>query len=161
MPIHNKYFFRKKPDGSLEFHPGPLHKSGPVLPIEIHIPTALAAHYDKQNQTPPSPGTGLALIDTGATNSAVDKKIISSLSVKPVGVIDVGTASGIVQQETYPAKLSFPVEKIEVEFSRMAGVDLGGQTVDDQPIIALIGRDLLTRWVLIYNGPGGWFTIAF
>ncbi len=29
------------------------------------------------------------------------------------------------------------------------------------PIVALIGRDVLQDWVLIYNGPAGIITISF
>lgn len=160
MPIHNKFFLRKKPDGTVDFHPGPLHVQGPILPIEVHVPSILAAYFSERNETPPAPVAGLALIDTGATNSCVDNKVIASLGVKPVGIIKTGTAGGVVEQHVYPAKFRFPVEGMEVEFNRAVGVDLTGQTVAGHDIIALIGRDLLTRWVLIYNGPGGFFTLA-
>jgi len=30
-----------------------------------------------------------------------------------------------------------------------------------QPLIALLGRDLLQRFILVYNGPAAMFTLAF
>jgi heterodisulfide reductase subunit C len=51
------------------------------LPVEVSIPTALAQVLAAQNQVSPPPATGIALIDTGATRSCVDSKIISQCSL--------------------------------------------------------------------------------
>lgn len=161
MPVHNRFFLSQDAQGKAQFHPSPLHQQGPVLSVEVHIPSALATLLGQQNQPPPPPVTGLALIDTGATNSCVDRKVIQSLGVSPIGIIETGTAGGKVKQHLFPAKLNFPGEGFTAEFNATVGVDLSGQVAAGQNIIALIGRDLLTRWLLIYNGPAGLFTIAF
>jgi len=72
----------------------------------------------------------------------------------------MGTAGGPVQQSLYPAKFRFPGEAFEIEFSSVVGADLTGQHIAGQDIIALLGRDVLSKCVLIYNGPGGFFTLA-
>jgi hypothetical protein len=101
------------------------------------------------------------LIDTGATRSCVDSKVIASLGVKPIGVAVTGTAGGPVQQYRYPARFRFPGEGLEIEFSSVIGVNLAGQSIGGRDIIVLLGRDVLSRCILIYNGPGGFFTLAF
>lgn len=41
------------------------------------------------------------------------------------------------------------------------GADLSGCQVMGQQLLLLIGRDVLERMILIYDGPGGQFTLAF
>jgi len=95
--------------------------------------------YAKQNEPVPSPITGFGLIDTGATKSCVHDDVMKNLEVNPIGVVTSGTAAGF-----------------DVDFSSVVGVDLTGQDT----IIALIGRDLLSMGIFVYNGHTGSFTIA-
>lgn len=157
MPVHNRFFLNT----SQQIDPSGLAAAGPVLGVEISIPAPLAERLIQEKKPLPSPHTGLALIDTGATRSGVDRVIISNLGVQPVGVATTLTANGPAQQSLYPAHFRFPSENIEIDFSSVLGVDLTGHKVGEQRIIALLGRDVLSRLVLIYNGPGGFFSIAF
>ncbi len=104
--------------------------------------------------------TGLALIDTGATRSCVDSQVISTLGVNPIGITVLGTARGRSQHHLYPAKFSFPAIRFEVEFGSVVGVDLTGQGAGKTRIVALIGRDVLSRCILIYHGTKGSFSLA-
>jgi predicted aspartyl protease len=133
---------------------------GPLLQVEVYVPSALEQLLIAQNQPIPPPRTGWALIDTGATKSCVDINAISTLGVNPIGVTLTGTAGGQVQQPLYPARFRFPGEAFEQEFSSVIGVDLTGQSILGQDIIVLLGRDVLAKCVLIYNGPGGFFTLT-
>jgi len=156
MPVYEGEFRTKAGE------PGPagLRRFGPVLPVEIAIPSALSKFLSARNQQIPAPRTGLALIDTGATRSCVDSQVISSLGVNPIGITSLGTASGRSQHHLYPAKFSFPAMKFEVEFGAVVGVDLSGQGTGKMQIIALIGRDVLSRCILIYHGTKGSFSLA-
>jgi|FaiFalDrversion3_1042247.scaffolds.fasta_scaffold21286_1 hypothetical protein len=156
MPVHNRFFLQGNQIG-----PHVLMQTGPLLQVEVSIPSTLAQLLTAQNQAIPPPVTGWALIDTGATRSCVDSKVIASLGVKPIGVAVTGTAGGPVQQYRYPARFRFPGEGLEIEFSSVIGVNLAGQSIGGRDIIVLLGRDVLSRCVLIYNGPGGFFTLAF
>lgn len=49
----------------------------------------------------------------------------------------------------------------ELEFSSAIGVNIQAQQVNNQPIIALLGRDILSRCLFVYNGTLGIFTISF
>lgn len=156
MPVHNRFFLQNNQIG-----PNVLVQTGPLLQVEVSIPPTLARFLTAQNQPIPPPVTGWALIDTGATSSCVDSKTITSLGVKPIGVAVTGTAGGPVQQHRYPAKFRFPGEGLEIEFSSVIGVNLAGQSVAGHDIIVLLGRDVLSQCVFIYNGLGGFFTLAF
>jgi hypothetical protein len=123
----------------------------------------MAARLEKDGTPIPRPVTGLALIDTGATRSAVDDTIIQALGVQPIGVVNVGTAAGFQQQYLYSAKFSFPGTGLpSMEFAQLTGVHLSGHVVPhvNRPLIALIGRDILSRCVLIYNGPNASIALA-
>lgn len=155
MPIHNRFFLQ---NGNLNSNI--LVRTGPILGVEISIPKELADLLTSEKKTIPSPKAGYALIDTGATRSGVDHSVITKLGVQPVGIAQTLTAGGEVEQNLFPAHFRFPAENIEIDFSSVLGVNLKGQHIDGQPIIALLGRDMLSKFVFIYNGPGGFFTIA-
>jgi hypothetical protein len=81
-----------------------------------------------------------------------------------VGTALVGTAGGQQQQATYPARFTFPGTNLPgLDFSQLLGANLAGQVVvgTGQSLVALLGRDILQRFVLVYNGPAGMFTLAF
>ncbi len=157
MPIYDGEF------RSSTGQPGPsaLNQIGPILPVEIAIPTALSKYLASQNQPIPAPITGIALIDTGATRSCADNEVMIKLGVNPIGRVLLGTARGRSKHLLYPAKFRFPEIRFEVEFSSVVGVDLRGQGVGKTKIIALIGRDLLSRCIFIYHGTKGSFSLAF
>ena len=137
---------------------------GPVIQVQVEVPTPLAFALQRSGKPIPPPATGMALIDTGATRSAVDETVITALGVQPIGVVRVGTAGGMVDQSLYSAKFSFPGSNLpSMEFAQLTGVNLQGHVVPhlNVPLIALIGRDILSQFVMIYNGPAAGLTLAF
>jgi predicted aspartyl protease len=152
MPVYNHLFLLDS-----KIHPDPLKNQGPILNVEVSLPQRIAEIYDKKGTTVPAPRTGLALFDTGASNTCVDQQIIGSLGIPSIGIQTVHTPSGSCQQNRYPAKISFPGTSLPaVEFGSVYGA-----TLHSQGIIALIGRDLLSMFVFTYNGPGGFITLAY
>ena len=109
--------------------------------------------------------SGVALIDTGATGTCVHEPVLQQLGLNPIGATNSGTAAGQTRHNLYPARLEFPADGIDREFNSVVGVNLTGQSVTvnnaTHPIIALIGRDVMKDWVLIYNGVGGVVTISY
>ncbi|HEY3125335.1 MAG TPA: hypothetical protein VGK70_14890, partial [Thermoanaerobaculia bacterium] len=64
----------------------------------------------------------------------------------------------------YPARLTFPGTNLHaMNFSFLLGARLSGVGVSglNVPLVALLGRDILRSFVLVYNGPGGGFTLAY
>ena len=159
MPISNNFHIVHDPNNptAVQPHVIELRQNGPRVNVEISITDTLASVYQQDNKEIPNPHTGKALIDTGASMTAVDKTIINSLGLSPIGVTKVFTPSGEAEQELYPAKLSFPgIAGLTINFNSVLCSDLS-----NQGIAALIGRDVLTSFVLIYNGLGAYFTLAF
>lgn len=132
------------------------------MAIEVHIPPQIADVLAKEGTPVPASISGLALVDTGATMTCVHEPLLTNLGLKPVGLVNSGTAAGPTQQSVYMARLLFPVLGWTVDI-QVAGVDLTGQTpplIPPQSIIALLGRNLLSQTLLIWNGPGGFWTIS-
>src|SRR5713226_7279540 len=160
MSIYNGIFSENDPSGGQRLSPALLAHLGPILQISVSIPQALAALYTNQQIPIPSPVTGLALIDTGATKSCVHAPIMSNLGVNPIGVVTTGTPAGQVPQNLYPAHFTFPATGFNIDFTSVIGADLTGQIILSQQLIALIGRDVLSLGTFIYNGSMGTFSFA-
>ena len=157
MPIHNRHYMDRS---SHQHAPGALVAVGAVLEVQIRVPKALADLLESQNQAIPSPVVGFALIDTGATRTCADQSALSGLGINPIGLVAMGTAGGPTQCPLFPARLWFPSLNLGAEFDSIVGVNLQGQVVQDQPLMVLIGRDILSRGLLVYSGNGGFFTLA-
>jgi len=159
MPVHNRFF--KDPTGNP--NPTALTVIGAFFNIEVHLPSAIAQILTNQGRPLPPPALGAAIVDTGATMTCVHEPILQGLGLNPIGVVQAATATGLTQQNVYPARLVFPAEGIDITFQGVAGVNLAGQMLPltpPQQVIALIGRNLLERWLLIWNGPGGIWTVT-
>jgi predicted aspartyl protease len=112
----------------------------------------------QQSQSPiPPPHVGLALIDTGASITAVDERVLRTLGLSPTGVTQVATPGGEVQQAVYACDIAFPGTPIPtLPFNSVIGSQLEGLGYS-----ALIGRDVLRFFQLVYNGAEGLWTLAF
>ena len=66
---------------------------GPIIPVQIAVPSALEQQLKRENQLVPPPMAGDALIDTGASISAVDDSVIRTLGVAPISLANVGTGA--------------------------------------------------------------------
>ncbi len=157
MPVVSRIFYLVDPaTGQQQLHPGPLMAEGPTLQVEVHVPDALATILSQQGSPVPAPVAGKALIDTGASITAVDDTVIRSLGVQPVGIATVHTPSGSTQQNLYPVKFIFPGSGLpQLNAPQAIGSDLR-----PQGIIALIGRSALGGAIFVYNGPVGVVTLA-
>jgi predicted aspartyl protease len=135
---------------------GLLQVAGPQVGVQIEVPAALAQKLTASNLPIPAPVKGMALIDTGATMTAVDAAAVSALGVNPIGVVPVGTAGGPTSHPVYPIKLQLQGIGLVLNFGRVTGAPLSGMG-----LVALLGRDVLTRMILIYDGPSSEYTLGF
>lgn len=160
MPVFNN--FLRDAQGNL--HPAGLTNAGALFNVEIQLHVAFAGALAQQNQPIPAGIPGMAMIDTGASGTCVHEPILQQLGINPVGVVQGLTAAGQVQQSLYPARLVFLATGWTLDVPNVVGVNLEGQMAPLDPpqaIVALLGRDLLERWTFTWNGPGGFWTVAF
>jgi len=112
----------------------------------------------------PEPQVIRALIDTGASFTSIDPSALDALSLTPTGTIEIVTPS--TGQGTHTANT------YDVDLQIWAGADdppllLQNLRVGScelfvrQGIHALIGRDILSNCILIYNGDMAQFSLCF
>ena len=124
--------------------------------VQISVPDPLAKLIAASGKSPPTPLSGMALIDTGATSSVVDGSVVSALGVNPVGTAQVGTAAGTVTQPVYPIRVQLQGVNLVVNFSRVTGAPLRAMG-----LVALLGRDMLSSMTMYYDGPNSEYTLAY
>lgn len=84
----------------------------------------------------------------------VDLEVISKLRISPIGAVKVQTAAGPVDQNLFPARFKLP--PLTIDFEAVAGADLR-----PHGIVALVGRDILSRFVFIYLGGTDRIVLCF
>lgn len=137
-----------------------LQQIGPVIQISVSAPDALAQLLTTNSQPIPSPVFGLGIIDTGAVTSCVNKSILQGLGGSPVGSFPFSTPGATVNLDAYPAKIEFPGTDIARGVELAVGMEDMHSSYQGQDIIALIGRDVLSGCILIYNGKTGIYTLT-
>ena len=143
---------------NLEVGPKFLSTTGFVFPITIQTPSFLCAPpFSKPHRTI----TVMALLDTGATRTCISENIADALALSPVGFSKAYSASGVEEFADYAVDILFPdsglrgfedlnVGSCHLPYKhnlpaelRMAHTNIG----------ALIGRDMMSRWNIVWNGP--------
>lgn len=107
-----------------------------------------------------------ALIDTGASITGIDKGVLTQLQYPPVGVSDLATPSGTTQTTVHMIRLVIPsrkargfslnIPRIVIDNVRAIAVDLSNQRFK-----VLLGRDALSKMILVYNGPQALITLGY
>lgn len=108
-----------------------------ISDIDIHIPGTIAHSSIK------------AIWDTGATGSAISKKVAQQLGLIPSGIAKVHTANGIVNQSTYTIDIGLP-NKVLIQGIVATEIDAFTGGCD-----ALIGMDIINLGdfsITNYNG---------
>lgn len=135
---------------------------GPIIPVEVGMPLALQEFFTKNGLPIPSPQSGYALIDTGASITAIDESVLQQLSILPIDSIPLSSTHSTERSFVYPTNISLPALNIkDFSIARVVGCKLKWKTAEEKEIIMLLGRDLLVNTVLIYNGKSASITLAF
>lgn len=102
------------------------------------------------------------LLDTGASNTAVDPSVLTALGLTPTGTCLVNTpTTGATPQTTdlYDVSFVIPAPQGIPLFSQTLPV-MASSLLETQGFHALIGRDILSQCVFVYNGSG-FFTLSY
>lgn len=141
--------------------PGPVQlvQKGPTVPVVIGFDPSLfhpdqatvqAAIAAVQAAAPPAQLLE-ALIDTGATESCIDEGLANELQLPIVDQVDASGVGGQHKLNLYLGYIRI-VPLNFMQYGRFIGAKLseGGQ-----PHKALLGRTLLQRMILVYDGRDG------
>ena len=139
--------------------------SGPVVNAGVLVSSGRKEALVAEGKDVPILRSIRALIDTGASMTSVEPAVLQILGLTPTGTIEMVTPS--TGQEVHTA------ETYDIDFM------IGGSDPQDTPLTiknlrvcsselylkqgihALIGRDVLARCILIYNGAVGEVSLCF
>lgn len=136
---------------------------GPIVTAVVAVSEARVKALAAANQTIPPPQTVQALLDTGASGTCIDPTVLQALSLQPTGSTQVLTPSSGPSGATknqYDVGLLIPGGTNQPPLIKTT-IPVIESDLKVQGIQALIGRDVLSECVLIYNGRAGFFTLAF
>jgi len=139
------------------YSPRQLFRSGFNIPVEISTASIF--------REPPlsmrlSSIITLAQVDTGASYTSIDINLAKHLNLLVMGQSESRTASGLQIMPNFAIDINFPNTKLSPFYNvRISSCKLGfdlsknSVTLADQNFGLLIGRDIMTRWNIIWNGP--------
>ena len=135
-------------DVELTFTDEELRGNGPRITVEIGPSQAEYEVAQLQGLELPNPLRVSALIDTGASITVINPKLAESRKLQMTGSVTLSAAGNRAKYPAYVASLSFPGTSLRsFELIQVVGCQL-----PQQPISCLIGRDILRRWRITYDG---------
>jgi hypothetical protein len=140
---------------------GSIRNRGPMIDVKVMQSEQRVEALKRLNQPYAQPVTIVGLVDTGAGCTAIDRNIAQRLALEPRGVTKIHTPStgsdyedrnlfdaSLVIGEGYAKPLVVTLPVIESDFA-------------SQGFLALIGRDILDKCFLMYDGSTSMFTLFF
>lgn len=135
---------------------------GPMIDVLLSVSNARRAALASANLPIPAPMSARALIDTGASCTCVDPSVIAHLALTPTGVVPMLTPSTgqtpvmcsqfDLQVGLLHAALTLTIDSVAVTESKLQHA---------QGFEMLLGRDILSKCVLVYHGDINLYTLSF
>lgn len=155
VPIENRSYFSDQ-HRSREAKAAAMVESGPLMDVAVGIPNMALEGLERCYRTVGEPLRGPALLDTGAVITTVDFRVLEQLKAEPIREASMGSSRGIQKHRVYRVCLGFT----STDFGLIGPLEVMDGDIAYQRIVALIGRDVLKDFLLIYNGPMGQVTLA-
>ena len=135
-----------------------LQKYGFVTPVIVQTPAILCV---LPLLKPLKTVLVMALLDTGATRTCISGVVADALMLNPVGFSEANTATGIATFSDYAVDIIFPNSGLRsFENMKVGSCSLpydhslpDQQRMESTNFGVLIGRDMMARWNIVWNGP--------
>ncbi len=137
--------------------------AGPIVDAFVGVSAGkVAALQQAQQQVPPLQRIR-ALIDTGASGSCVDPMVLTALGLQATGQVAVHTpttGSTPAMCSQYDVSILIPAQNA-LPFQIPTTAVTEHEFFKAQGFHALLGRDILSRCIFIYNGQLRLFTLGY
>jgi len=136
---------------------------GPLLIVHVGISAPRLQALMAAGQPAPPGTTGTFLVDTGASCTAIDPALLSTLGLQPTGRVSISTPSTVGtphQCDQFDVSIFIPGSMATVGHF-IPAIPIVATHLRSQGIDGLIGRDVLKDCTLIYHGTGGFFSIGY
>ena len=141
---------------TVDFSPIPLLQHGFNLPVEISTATVFR---ESPLSFPLSSMVVMAHFDTGASSTSIDINLAKHMDLLVLGQKEVRTAAGKRILPNFAVDISFLNTKLSPFYNLPVGsCDLGfilepeKSQLKPQNMGLLLGRDIMSKWNIIWNG---------
>lgn len=139
----------------------PFQAGSPRIQLYVAVSEPRRQALIAAGETIPQPLLVVALIDTGASSTAIDPVTVQALGLQPTGMMPIltpSTGAVPVQKNTFDVSFLIPVANMTY---RLPVLQVFESHLGIQGIQVLIGRDVLRDCLFIYDGRAGHFSLAF
>jgi predicted aspartyl protease len=135
----------------LSFAPDELQDDGPFIKISISNPSLEREEGRVVGFEFPNPLEINALIDTGASVTIINPQVAATCRFRQTGFAHIVAADNEGKYPEHAAAIRFPGTDLKgVDPIRVVAVRLVRR-----PFSCLIGRDILRKWLVTYDGLSG------
>lgn len=137
-------------------------QGGCRVQVGVGITEARVKALAAKGESPPAVQVVTALIDTGASISAIDFSIVKALGLTPRGVTPVHTPStGPKPVSTFLYDVTVFLYDAQTQYLVDRAIPVIGSQLKVQGFEVLLGRDILQDCFFMYDGRAGQFTLGF
>ena len=132
----------------------------PQFGVQIHLPPDLEEFLRANGRHIPRAVTGEGFVDTGSTLTVVERERIEALGVEPVDTVNISGVGGKTACHVYPVTFGLkddPDGPVRMQWP----LQVVAASLDHLNCVCLIGRDVLRRGVLVYDGLRGEVSFTF
>jgi hypothetical protein len=141
-----------------------LPAAGPLLQLYVLVSIPREMALRAAGAAIPPPQQIFGLVDTGASNTCIDDDVITALGLTPTGTTLVHTpsttASAPATKSNYDVRIIIPGAVGSPSFL-LPALPVTQVSLKHQGFQALVGRDILSNCLLVYDGRTNIFTLAF
>lgn len=131
-------------------------QAGLIIPVLLTPSLPIRKLLEKSKIGLPEAVELSALVDTGASRTVVRSGVCRRMNLIPRNRIQISTAGTPCLADEYDVALIFPMLNMRFDPLFVLEAPLTGQN-----ITCLIGRDLLSKGILFYNGFDNSYTLGF
>lgn len=128
-----------------------LRRTGPKISVTIGHPEKAIALAKQSHVGLEKTYTVTALIDTGAARTVISPQLAATCGLQQTGQARISSAGHITDRPEFVGAIQFPNQGLR----GFDPVSLVACPLPEQDVACLLGRDILERWNLIYDGRSG------